>query len=91
VNYVGETVTVVESTNYYEIFHEQALIFRHQKAPRHAVIMIPEHYAGLLKAQKALPCAVPPRCDPAYLGLGEVAVRDLSLYEALAQRGGELG
>lgn len=89
--YVGETVTVVETTSHYEIFHEQSLVFRHQKAPRHSVIMVPEHYAGLLRAQSKVPCAVPPRWDPAYLGLGEVAVRDLSLYEALAQRGGELG
>lgn len=90
VRYVGETVTVVESIGHYEIFHDQTLVFRHDKAPRHSVIMVPEHYAGLLRAQRSLASPTPPRWDPTYLRLGEVAVRDLSHYEALAQKGGEL-
>jgi hypothetical protein len=30
-----------------------------------------------------------PQWDPAYLGMGEVAVRNLVVYEAIAQSGGE--
>ena len=90
VRYVGETVTVQENVTHYEIFHESTLIFRHEKAPRHSVVMVPEHYAGLLKARKSLPAASPPpQWDPVYLRLGEVAVRDLSVYEALSEQAGQ--
>ena len=89
VRYVGETVTVHESSSHYEIFHGDALIFRHEKAPRHSVVMVPEHYAGLLRAARSLPPATPPQWDPVYLRLGEVAVRDLSVYEALSEQAGE--
>jgi transposase len=89
VNYVGETVTVHQSANHYEIFHRDTLVFRHQKAPRHSVVMVPEHYAGLLRAKSVVGSPKPPRWDPAYLRLGEVAVRDLSVYESLSGQGGE--
>lgn len=89
VHYVGETVTVHESATHYEIFHGETLVFRHQKAPPHSVVMVPEHYAGLLRAARSLSSPTPPRWDPAYLRLGEVAVRDLSIYEALSEQGGE--
>jgi hypothetical protein len=89
VRYVGETVTVVESAAHYEIFHGERLLFRHSKAPRHSVVIVPEHYAGLLRARPATAPSAPPRWDPAYLRLGEVAVRDLSVYEALSERRAE--
>lgn len=90
VRYVGETVTVHESATHYEIFHDGTLIARHEKAQRHSVVMEPEHYRGLIRAGK-LPCpAAPPQYDPAYLRLGEVAVRDLSVYEAIIGQGGDL-
>lgn len=90
VRYVGETVTVHESATHYEIFHDSTLIARHEKAARHSVVMEPEHYRGLIRAGK-LPCpATPPQWDPAYLRLGEVAVRDLSLYEAIVEQGGDV-
>lgn len=89
VRYVGETVTVHQSATHYEIFHESTLIFRHEKAPPHSVVMVPEHYAGLLRAARSLPSATPPQWDPVYLHLGEVAVRDLSVYEALSEQAGE--
>ena len=44
--------------------------------------MEPAHYAGLLRVGLSVPQAAPPRCDPNFSRLGEVMVRDLSLYEA---------
>ncbi len=49
VRYVGATVMVHETATHYEIFHYNTLIARHQTADRHSVVMIPEHYAGLLR------------------------------------------
>jgi transposase len=90
VQYVGLTISVHESAAHYEFFHEGQLIASHQKAPRHRVVMEPEHYAGLLRVgARALPPA-PPRFDPYFGNFGEVMVRDLKLYEALSQsEGGE--
>lgn len=88
VRYVGATVTVQESATHYEIFESGTRIARHEKAGRHAVVMAAEHYAGLLRAGPSSPCAAPPRWDPAYRQLGEVAVRDLRLYEAVLEYGG---
>jgi transposase len=89
VRYVGETVTVHETTAHHEIFHATELIARHEKAARHAVVMRPEHYAGLLRpGRMGASLLAPPRWDPAFLGLGDVAVRDLRIYQALAEEGG---
>jgi transposase len=89
VNYVGQTVTVHEQAMHYEIFYDGALIARHPKSPRHTVVMDPEHYRGLIRAKNcASPLPPAPQWDPAYLGLGEVAVRDLGIYERLSQSGG---
>ena len=88
--YVGALVSVQESIEHYEFFHEEKLIARHQKATRHSVVMEPAHYAGLLRVgrETALPPA--PRFDPNFGRLGEVMVRDLALYEAASQsKGGE--
>jgi hypothetical protein len=49
VEYVGLIVSVHESTGHYEIFHQERLVARHQKAARHSVLMEPTHYAGLLR------------------------------------------
>jgi hypothetical protein len=51
--------------------------------------MNPEHYRGLIRSGKLIDAPSPPHWDPAYLGLGEVTERDLSVYERLAQCGGE--
>ena len=91
VDYVGQTVTVHESATDYEIFHDSQLIARHQKSQRHSVVMDPEHYRGLLRAGKSAGTTQPPppQWDPAYLALGEVAVRNLAIYDAIVQSGGE--
>jgi len=88
VAYVGLTVSVHESADHYEIFHQEQLIARHRKVARHSVVMEPAHYAGLLRVGRPLPQASPPRFDPNFSRLGEVMVRDLSLYEAISQNEG---
>jgi len=88
VEYVGMTVSVHECADHYEIYHQERLIARHRKVARHSVVMEPAHYAGLLRVGRRLPQAAPPRFDPNFSRLGEVMVRDLSLYEAISQSEG---
>jgi transposase len=90
VHYVGQTVTVHEGAADYQIFHDSQLIARHQKSARHSVVMDPAHYRGLIRRGKLCDSPAPPRWDPSYLALGEVTVRDLSVYERLSECGGEL-
>jgi transposase len=90
VKYVGQTVSVHESATHFEIFHDASLIARHEKSRRHSVVMDPEHYRGLLRAgRNSSTQPPPPQWDPAYLGLGEVAVRNLAVYDTIARCGGE--
>jgi transposase len=88
VRYVGTAVTIHETSNSYEIFQGSDCIARHDKAPRHAVVMDPTHYQGLLHPGRSAP-PTPPQWDPHYRSLGEVAVRELALYAALAEAGGD--
>lgn len=88
VQYVGTTVTVQETSTTYEIFSEGTCIARHAKAPRHAVVMEPAHYRGLLRPPACPGASVPPQWDPSYHPLGDVAVRDLAIYAAVADQGG---
>jgi len=53
VEYVRLIVSVHESTDHYEIFHQDRLVARHQKAARYSVLMEQAHYAGLLRAHSA--------------------------------------
>jgi len=89
VQYVGKTVTVHESAADYQIFYDSRLIARHEKSARHRVVMDPEHYRGLIRRGKLSDPPSPPCWDPAYLALGEVSTRDLSVYERLSDFGGE--
>lgn len=90
VEYVGLIVSVQESAEHYEFFHQERLIARHPKRPRFSVVMDPEHYAGLLRLGRQSALAVPPRFDPNFARLGEVMVRDLARYEAASRsEGGE--
>ncbi len=88
VQYVGTTVSVQETATHYEIVHDSACIARHAKGPRHTVRMEPAHYRGLLRAETTPPLARPPQWDPAYRPVGDVVVRDLALYAAVAEQGG---
>ena len=85
IEYVGQVINVHESAEYFEFFHQERLLVRHQKATRHSVVMAPEHYAGLLRVGRRAALTAPPRFDPAFARLGEVMVRDLALYEAVSQ------
>jgi transposase len=90
VEYVGKTVSVQESAEHFEFFHQDRLVARHHKATRHSVVMAPEHYAGLLRVTRRTALPTPPRFDPNFDRLGEVMVRDLALYEAASlSEGGE--
>lgn len=82
--YVGATVTVHERTDGFEIRHADAVIAAHAEQPRRQVVMVPEHYAGLLRADRTPRLALPPQYDPRYPAAGIVAVRDLAVYEAAA-------
>lgn len=88
VQYVGTTVTVQETTTHYEIFQGTTCIARHAKAPRHTVVMDRAHYQGLFRPGAPPPSASPPRWDPAYQPVGEVMVRSLTHYAAVAEAGG---
>ena len=88
VQYVGTTVTVQETTTHYAIFAGTVCIARHAKSPRHAVVMDRTHYHGLLRPGGASPAAGPPQWDPAYQPIGEVMIRDLARYAAVAEDGG---
>jgi hypothetical protein len=87
VEYVGLTVSVQESADHYEFFHQDLLVARHRKSARYNVVMDPTHYAGLLRVGRQA-AAVPPRFDPGFARLGEVMVRDPALYEAISQSQG---
>jgi transposase len=89
VRYVGATVTIRELLGSYEILHAGTVIARHTRADRHQVVMERGHYAGLLRPGRATPLR-PPQHDPRFAdGLAspdaDVAVRDLAVYEAIAE------
>ncbi len=88
VRYVGQTVDVRETATHYVIVAGDTCIAQHAKAGRHAVVMEPAHYAGLLRPGAASP-ADAPQWDPAYHALGEVEVRDLAIYDTLSAIGGD--
>jgi transposase len=88
VRYVGQTVDVRETATHYVIVAGETCIAQHAKAGRHAVVMEPAHYAGLLRPG-ATPVTEAPQWDPAYHALGAVEVRDLAIYETLSAGGGQ--
>jgi len=92
VRFLGETVRVHETADHYEIYHQGAEpIARHAKAGRHAMVMDPGHYAGLLRPGGKPSDPRPPHFDPAFLAAGgEVAIRGLDTYAAAAGQGSVL-
>ena len=85
--YVGERVLIRERLDTYEILHEGTVIARHRARGRHQVVMEPAHYASLLRPRGSAPAAGPPHYDPGYPASADVAVRDLSIYAAIAEEG----
>jgi transposase len=89
VRYVGQPVDVRETATHFVIMAGDTCIAQHVKAGRHAVVMEPAHYQGLLRP--GAPTLVEaPQWDPAYQALGAVEIRDLAIYEALSAIGGAL-
>jgi transposase len=85
--YVGATVTIRELASGYEILHGETVIARHPRLARHQVALQPEHYAGLLRPSGLTRPPAPPRFDPDYPAAGQVSVRDLAVYAAIAEGG----
>ena len=87
VRYVGQMVDVRETATHYVIVVGETCIAQHAKAGRHAVVMEPGHYQGLLRP--GAPARVDaPQWDPAYQALGAVEVRDLGIYDRVSTMGG---
>jgi transposase len=83
VRYVGQTVNVRETATHYVIMAGDTCVAQHAKAGRHAVVMEPGHYAGLLRPGPRRRTEAP-QWDPAYHALGTVEARDLAIYDALS-------
>ena len=83
---VGTTVTVREHVSDFTVWAGDTLVATHARRPRQQVVMDPAHYAGLLRVDQTPLAVEPPRHDPRYVGHGEVAVRDLAVYEQHAAR-----
>ena len=82
---VGATVTVREHASAFTISHAGAVVATHGRQARRQVIMLPAHYAGLLRVDRTPLAAQPPQYDPRYPVSGDVAVRDLTVYERFAE------
>lgn len=83
---VGESVTVHEHATDFSIVHRHTVVATHARQPRHQVIMVPAHYAGLLRVDTTPLALQPPQHDPRYVGVGTVDVRDLRVYERFADQ-----
>ncbi len=82
---VGRRVLVHEHATGFTILDGDTVVATHARAPRHTVVMAPEHYAGLLRVDRRPRVAPMPRHDPRYPVQGEVMVRDLAVYDAIAR------
>ena len=80
----GATVTVREHASDFTIWHGDTLVATHARQGRQQVVMVPAHYAGLLRVDRTPLAAQPPRHDPRYVTHGVVATRDLAVYERYA-------
>jgi transposase len=80
----GTTVTVREHASDFTIWHGETVVATHPRHGRQQVVMLPAHYAGLLRVDHTPLAVQPPQHDPRYVGRGDVAVRDLSIYERFA-------
>lgn len=81
---VGATVTVREHATDFTIWHAGQPVATHPRQGRRQVVMLPAHYAGLLRVDQTPLAVQPPRYDPRYQSTGDVAVRDLAVYEQVA-------
>ena len=77
VRYVGQTVDVRETATHYVIVAGDTCIAQHAKAGRHAVVMEPAHYQGLLRPGAAAAGRRAALGSRRITRLGAVEVRDL--------------
>ena len=84
---VGAKVTVREHASAFTIWHGATMVATHARQGRHQVVMLPGHYAGLLRVDRTPLTAAPPQYDPRYPQSGDVAARDLAVYERFAAVG----
>lgn len=84
---VGTTVTVREHATDFTIWHQDAVVATHVRHARRQVVMLPAHYAGLLRVDRTPLAHQPPQYDPRYPASSEVVVRDLAVYERFAELG----
>jgi len=84
----GTTVTVREHATDFTIWQQDTLVATHARQGRQQVVMVPAHYAGLLRVDRTPLAAMPPQYDPRYVTSGDVAIRDLSVYERFAASSG---
>ncbi len=81
---VGATVSVREHASDFTIWHRDTVVATHARQGRQQVVMQPAHYAGLLRVDQSPLAVQPPQYDPRYTGTGDVATRDLLVYERWA-------
>lgn len=81
---VGATVMVREHASAFTIWHRDTVVATHARHARQQVVMQPAHYVGLLRVDQTPLAVQPPQHDPRYATRGEVAVRDLGVYERYA-------
>ena len=84
----GTTVTVREHATDCTIWQRDTLVATHVRQGRQQVVMVPAHYAGLLRVDRTPLAAMPPQYDPRYVTSGDVAIRDLRVYERFAASSG---
>ena len=75
----------------FTIWHGDRVGATHARQGRHQVVMLPAHYAGLLRVDRTPLAAAPPQYDPRYPQSGDVAARDLAVYERFAARHAAVG
>jgi transposase len=80
----GTIVTVREHATDFTIWQRDTLVATHARQGRQQVVMVPAHYAGLLRVDRTPLAATPPQYDPRYVTSGDVMVRDLTIYERFA-------
>jgi len=78
---------VREHASAFTIWHGETVVATHARQRRHQVVMQPAHYAGLLRVDQTPLALMPPQYAPRYPQSGDVAARDLAVYERFAALG----
>ncbi len=81
----GTTVIVHEHTTDFTISERDTLVATHAQQGWRQVVMVPAHYAGLLRVDQTPLAALPPPHDPRYVG---PRPGDLRTFRRVDERGG---